>query len=196
MAVRSKTEAATLFDLADPLPDGFRYQPGFISAEDERGLLDHIRALEFGDVRMHGVVARRRIVQYGRNYSFDSARVSAGPEIPELLRPLRDRIAAFAGRAPNEFSELLVTEYPPGAAIGWHRDAPPFGIVAGLSLLSACRFRLRRQDRTGPVLTVTVEPRSLYIIEGAARSEWQHHIPPTPALRYSLTLRTLRRGQV
>ncbi len=195
MTTRSTRQAATLFDLSDPLPDGFLYQSGFISSQDEQALLERIQALRFGEVRMHGVVARRRIVQYGHNYSFDSARISAGPVVPDFLRPLRDRIAAFARREPEEFSELLLTEYPPGATIGWHRDAPPFDIVAGLSLLSACRFRLRRYDRTGPVLTLTVEPRSLYVIEGPARSEWQHSIPPAPSLRYSITMRTLRKGR-
>ncbi len=184
--------APTLFDLSTELPDGFRYQPDFISEAEERGLLEHIGRLRFGEVRMHGVVARRRIVQYGRNHSFDSTRISAGEQIPEFLEPLRVRIAAFAGRAPEEFSEVLLTEYQPGSPIGWHRDAPPFDIVAGVSLLSACRFRLRRYDRTGDVVSLEVEPRSLYVMAGPARTDWEHHIPPTPALRYSITMRTLR----
>jgi alkylated DNA repair dioxygenase AlkB len=182
----------TLFDLSAELPEGFHYQPGFISTDEERDLLERIGALQFGDVRMHGVVARRRIVQYGHNYSFDSARVSAGADVPDFLRPLRARVAQFAGRAPEQFSEVLITEYPPGAPIGWHRDAPSFDIVAGVSLLSACRFRLRRYDRTGGAISLEIEPRSIYVLAGPARSEWEHHIPPTPALRYSITMRTLR----
>lgn len=189
---RSSTNA-TLFDLSAELPEGFRYQPDFLSADEERDLLGHIRALQFGDVRMHGVVARRRVVQYGRNYSFDSSRVTAGAEIAAFLRPLRARVADLAGRMPEEFSEVLITEYPPGAPIGWHRDAPPFDIVAGVSLLSACRFRLRRYDRTGGVISLEIEPRSIYVMAGTARTAWEHHIPPTPALRYSITMRTLRK---
>jgi DNA oxidative demethylase len=34
----------------------------------------------------------------------------------------------------------LVNEYPPGAPIGWHRDAPQYGIVIGISLASTCRM--------------------------------------------------------
>ncbi len=185
----------SLFDVSAELPDGFRYQPDFISEAEQHDLLERIRGLAFGDVRMHGVVARRRIVQYGHNYSFDSARVSSGLEVPELLRPLRARVAGFSGRRDEEFSELLITEYPPGAPIGWHRDAPPFDIIAGVSLLSACRFQLRRYDRTGSVITLEVEPRSVYLLAGAARSDWEHHIPPTPALRYSITMRTLRKSR-
>ena len=35
-------------------------------------------------------------------------------------------------------------------------------------------------------------PRSAYVIQGAARWLWQHHIPPTEQLRYSITYRTWR----
>ncbi len=187
-----RVETGTLFDVSLPLPDGFLYEPEFVSEDEEQSLLARIRALPFGEVRMHGVVARRRIVQYGHQYSFDSTRISAGIAIPGFLRPLRERVAGVAGVAPDQFSEILVTEYPPGAPIGWHRDAPPFGIVAGVSLLSTCRFQLRRYDRTGDTISVEVEPRSLYVMRGPARTDWQHHIPPAPSLRYSITMRTLR----
>jgi alkylated DNA repair dioxygenase AlkB len=48
------------------------------------------------------------------------------------------------GREPGELVDPLVTRYPPGAGIGWHRDAPQFGEVGGISLLTACRMRFRR----------------------------------------------------
>ncbi|MGE5361868.1 MAG: alpha-ketoglutarate-dependent dioxygenase AlkB [Bacteroidales bacterium] len=189
-----RVQTATLFDLAPVLPPGFVYEAGFISKDEEAALLGEIRRLSFEDVRMHGVVARRRIVQYGFNYSFDSARLSAGRTVPPFLEPLRDRAARFAGRPAADVTEALVTEYPPGAAIGWHRDAPPFEVIVGISLLSPCRFRLRRIDRTGSPVEITAEPRSVYLLSGEVRTHWQHHIPPTAALRYSITFRTLRRG--
>jgi hypothetical protein len=48
----------------------------------------------------------------------------------------------------------LINEYRPGAPIGWHRDAPQYEVVAGLSLLSACHMKFRpvplsRSSRTG-----------------------------------------------
>jgi alkylated DNA repair dioxygenase AlkB len=85
-----------------------------------------------------------------------------------------------------------VIEYPPGAGIGWHRDAPPFGVVAACSLLSSCRFRLRRGTSGRIDTTIAIEPRSGYIMSGAARTRWQHSISPTKELRYSITFRTLR----
>ena len=184
-----------LFDDLIPLPDGFIYRPEFLDIAEERDLLDTIAKLEFREVRMHGVVARRRVIQYGWKYQFDGARLSEGPAIPPFLDALRDRAAALAAVAPEVLSEALLTEYPPGAPIGWHRDAPGFGIVVGVSLLSACRFRFRRgPERGSDRVAITLEPRSAYVLAGAARTEWQHSIPEVDTLRYSITFRTLARS--
>jgi alkylated DNA repair dioxygenase AlkB len=42
------------------------------------------------------------------------------------------------------------------------------------------------------VWEVLLEPRSGYVLAGKARTSWQHSIPPTKELRYSITFRTLR----
>jgi len=183
-----------LFDDLQTLPDGFLYEPRFLSADEQRALLDEIGRLEFHEVRMHGVVARRRVIQYGWKYAFDGARLSEGPVMPAFLLPLRDRAAKFASVPAESLSEALVTEYQPGAPIGWHRDAPGFGIVVGISLLSPCRFRFRRgPERGSQRVSLTLEPGSAYLLNGAARSDWQHSIPEVDALRYSITFRTLRK---
>jgi alkylated DNA repair dioxygenase AlkB len=177
------------------LPEGFVYQPDFLTAGEEGALLDEIRALEFHEVRMHGVVARRRVIQYGWKYAFDGARLSEGPPLPGFLLPVRARAAELASVPADALSEALLTEYRPGAPIGWHRDAPGFGIVVGISLLSACRFRFRRGPERGSERgTLTLEPGSAYVLSGPARTEWQHSIPEVNALRYSITFRTLRAG--
>ena len=175
-------------------PEGFAYHPAVIDEAAERVLLTQVRALEFGDVVMRGVTARRRVVQFGWRYSFDARALSEGPAVPDSLRELQGIAGTLAGVEPAELSEVLVTEYPVGATIGWHRDAAPFGIVVGVSLLSACRFRFRRtvNDRVERAET-ELAPRSAYVLSGPARTEWQHSIPPTTALRYSITFRTLRR---
>jgi alkylated DNA repair dioxygenase AlkB len=107
---------------------------------------------------------------------------------------LRDRCASFAGVAPDDLAQTLIARYPPGATIGWHRDAPMFGAaVVGVSLRSACTMRFQRrigEDRR--VYAQELAPRSAYVLAGAARSAWQHSIPAVPDLRYSITFRTLR----
>ncbi len=93
-----------------------------------------------------------------------------------------------------------MTEYPPGAPIGWHRDVPQFEDVVGISLASACRMRLKpyltrtnaAPDARAKIVSVILEPRSLYALRGPARWQFQHSIPPVEKLRYSVTFRTLR----
>ena len=174
-------------------PEGFSYYPDFLSVAEEHALIEQIMTLDFSEVRMHGVAAKRRVAHFGWVYGYESWRLSRGPQIPDFLLPLQQSAARLLDREPRELSEVLVTEYPPGAGIGWHRDAPMFGpAVLGVSLKSACRFRFRgdHADRSES-RTLTLEPRSLYILRGPARVQWQHSIPSTKALRYSITLRTV-----
>ena len=78
-------------------------------------------------------------------------------------------------------------------SFGWHRDKNVFNEIVGISLLAPCVFRLRRSVGDGwERVNVTAEPRSAYLLSGAARSEWEHSIPPVDALRYSVTFRNLR----
>ena len=174
------------------IPEGFVYRPNFLSIEEEAELAKPIRNIEFSGIKMRGQVARRRTAHFGWLYDYESWKVEPGPPLPHFLISLKERAAKLAEVEADELAEALITEYPPGAGIGWHRDAPAFGIVVAISLLSACRFRFRRGAvRRGDAL-LTVEPRSAYVLRDEARSRWQHNISPTKALRYSITFRTLR----
>lgn len=177
----------------EPLVEGFQLDERFITAAEELALLECIRPLEFHDMKMRGVVARRRVLHYGVLYSFETFRATPGPPIPEFLLPLRERAASFAGVTAEALAEALITEYSPGATIGWHRDAAPFDIVVGISLASACHFRFRRgRVRAWETAEIQLPPRSAYVLDGPARREWEHSIPAVKELRYSVTFRTLR----
>lgn len=187
---------------APVVPDGFRYRADFITATEERFLLNQIAVLEFTKVEMRGGVARRRTAHFGWTYGYDARRSEPGAPLPEFLLPLRQRTAAWAGNQPDDWAEALITEYPAGAPIGWHRDAPMFGDVAGISLLGSSRMRFRPYVSPKEVAMagvrratheIVLEPRSAYLITGGARQGFEHHIPPVVAARYSITLRTLRR---
>ena len=176
-------------------PPGFVYRPEFLTPDEERAVLDGLASLDYHEIKMRGQVARRRTTHFGWTYGYETWRIEPGPPIPDFLATLRGRAGALGGAAPEDLVEVLVTHYPPGAGIGWHRDAPMFGVVVGVSLLSACRFRFQRgkgaERRTAAAM---LEPRSAYALDGAARWQWQHSIPPGKTERYSVTYRTLRRS--
>lgn len=181
-------------------PPGLLYEPELLTPAEECLLVEHVRGLEFSHVKMRGQIARRRTVHFGWLYGYESWKIEPGPPIPAFLLPLRKRAAVLGGVAPEELVEILVTMYPAGAGIGWHCDAPMFGVVIGISLLGACRMRFRhaprRRSRSAPPVapatwTQPLEPRSAYMLSGAARWDWQHSIPPSRTPRYSITYRTL-----
>jgi alkylated DNA repair dioxygenase AlkB len=108
------------------------------------------------------------------------------------LLTLRDKVAGFAGREAEDFRQILVSEYAPGAPIGWHRDKPQFEDVVGVSLLAPANFRLRQKTGTGWTRrSILLAPRSIYIMSDEVRHGWEHSIPEMTALRYSITFRTL-----
>jgi alkylated DNA repair dioxygenase AlkB len=179
------------------MPPGFAYVDVFMSAAEETALVDAIGTITFSAFEMRGVIARRRVAFFGESYDGAEAQ-----PIPGLLLPLRQKIADWAQVEPGAFAMALINEYPPGAPIGWHRDAPQYDIVAGVSLLSACRMRFRPYRPATPTggttvrraatHEITLERRSAYLMAGESRTSYEHHIPPVAQLRYSVTFRTLR----
>jgi alkylated DNA repair dioxygenase AlkB len=169
-----------------------RYAPDLIDGSAEAELVRHLERLPLREFQFHGFTGRRRVASFGWQYDFTSGKVRPADEIPPFLLKLGARAAEFGRLDAADLRQVLVTEYSPGAAIGWHRDKREFGTVIGVSLANACRFRLRRRSGSGWERThVTLEPRSAYVLSGPARTEWEHSIPPVEALRYSVTFRTL-----
>ena len=177
-------------------PEGFRYQLDILLPNEEQELVDQLHELPLKQFEFHGFAARRRVVYYGWQYDSGESKLRQTEPIPAFLRELRERAASFADLAAENLALAQVIEYKPGAAIGWHRDRGVFGDVIGISLLSACNFRFRR--KSGPArsawerYSLTAEPRSIYLLRGPARDEWQHSIPAVETLRYSIIFRSLR----
>lgn len=178
----------------EDFPDGFRYVPELITPEEEVELLARVSELPFREFEFHGYRGKRRVVSYGWQYDFGARQLREADDMPAFLLDLREVAAQFAGVAPESLQHVLVTEYGPGAGIGWHRDKAVFGIVVGISLLSPCVFRLRRRtgERRWERVSLISEPRSAYLLGGTVRDEWEHSIPPVNALRYSITFRNMR----
>jgi len=185
-----------LFGAPPPaFPDGFRFEPEVIDAATEAALLEQVRVLPFREFEFQGYTAKRRVISFGWHYDFKARHLEKADDIPPFLLALREHAARFAEMRPSDLQHVLVMEYGPGAAIGWHRDKSVFGQVVGVSLLSPCTFRLRRAVGTGwERVSLTAERRSAYLLSGPARDEWEHSIPGVEELRYSVTFRNLREG--
>jgi len=174
---------------------GFAYVTDFLDGEEERRLLEAIAALDLREAPYKAYTARRRIASFGHTYDFSASELKAGPPLPPFLLPLREKAAALLGEPPSALPHALVTEYRPGTPLGWHRDTPEFGMVAGISLLGMARMRFRPYPaRKGArILHLDLAPRSAYVLRDEVRWAWQHSVAPTRELRYSITFRTLRR---
>ena len=188
---------ADLFGAPAPAgPEGLRYAEDFLTPAEEAALLQQIQALPLAPMQYRQYEALRRVVSYGGRYDFSAQRLQEAAPMPPWLQPLREKAAHWLGVQPQAFTQALVAEYRPGTPLGWHRDVPDFEDVIGISLLDVAVLRFRPyppdQPRRSDVRKMTLAPRSIYLLRGAARWNWQHSIAPTRALRYSITLRTPR----
>lgn len=175
------------------LPDGFRYWDDLLSSSENAALVAAIAPLPFKEFEFHGFTGKRRVVSFGWKYDFAAQRVRLVDPIPDFLLPLRDRAAHVAEIKPEALQMALVTEYSPGAAIGWHKDKNVFDEVVGVSLGSRATLRFRRAAVAGwERRSLVLESGSAYLIAGEARSDWEHSIPPVAELRYSVTFRSMR----
>ena len=179
-----------LFVKSPPMPPGFAYGEEIISAAEEKAAVAEFQRLPFEPFQFHQYTGNRRIVSFGWRYDYAGRALRPSDPIPAFLLPLREKAAGFAGVAADELLQILVTEYAPGAGIGWHRDKPMFRDVVAISFVSACTLRLRRRDGAGwQRFSRAVAPRSAYMLRGVARREWEHSVPPLKTLRYSVTFR-------
>lgn len=176
-------------------PVGLRYADDFIERAAEQELIGRIAALPLQRFQFGAFEGNRRVASFGYRYDYTLQRLAEAEPIPDWVRPVAQQVEAWAGLLEGSVRQVLCTEYEAGVGIGWHRDKPHFDKVLGLSLGSPCKFRFRRRkDETWERHTLEALPRSLYMMDGEARSGWEHSIPPVEARRYSITFRTMKRA--
>jgi alkylated DNA repair dioxygenase AlkB len=184
---------AQLFAAPPAWPPGFTYAAEFLSVAQEERLLGIIRTLPFEEAHYKEWRARRHIVSFGGRYDFTHQELREAPPIPQFLEPLRAQLATWAEIPEERIQHAMIAEYRPATPLGWHRDVPEFEDVLGVSLLGHARLRFRPwPPAAGQRATwkIDLEPRSAYLMRGAARWQWQHAVSPTRELRYSITFRT------
>jgi alkylated DNA repair dioxygenase AlkB len=187
---RASSDQNDLFTAPNKEPGGLRYQEDVVSLEEERALIEHLEALPFKPFEFHGFLGKRRVVSFGWRYDFAGRTLRNSDPLPSFLLPLRDSAADIACVSADSFQQVLINEYEAGAGIGWHRDKPMFEQVVGFSFGASCtmRFRIKR-DLDWKRASLNVQPRSAYLLNGPARRDWEHSIPPANKLRYSVTFR-------
>jgi alkylated DNA repair dioxygenase AlkB len=140
----------SLFARHHILPKGFDHKDEVLSPDREFVLVEQFAQLPFKEFEFQGFLGRRRVVSFGWRYDFSRRELQKAEEIPDFLLHLRVTATEFAGLDASRFQQVLVTEYSPGAGIGWDKDRPEFEHVIGVSLVSPCLFRLRRKrERIG-----------------------------------------------
>ena len=181
----------TLFAPSSLEPEGLRTATEFVTPAIEQELISRVAALPLQPFQFGQYEGKRRVASFGFHYDYTLRRLQEADPVPDWLGPIISRVEAFGGPA-TRIAQVLCTEYDMGVGIGWHRDKPHFGRVFGLSLGSPCKFRFRR--RAGDKwqrYTLDAAPRSLYMMSGASRHEWEHSIPGVEQPRYSITFRTM-----
>ncbi|TQF26762.1 2OG-Fe(II) oxygenase [Bradyrhizobium sp. UNPF46] len=184
-----------LFTEPESGPAGLRHTDHFIEPATEQALIGRIAALPLQRFQFGAFEGNRRVASFGYRYDYALQRLTEADPIPDWLSPIAHRVEAWAGLPQGSVRQVLCTEYEVGVGIGWHRDKPHFDKVLGLSLGAPCKFRFRR--RSGDKWqrhTIEAQPRSLYLMDREARSQWEHSIPPVEARRYSVTFRTMKRA--
>jgi alkylated DNA repair dioxygenase AlkB len=174
-------------------PAGFRYMPDVLTRQEEADLAKRFEKLPLKPFEFRGYLGNRRIFTFGDKYIFAGQMPRKDASIPGYLQPLADIASQISGMAADAFKQIMITEYAPGAGIGWHRDRPTYEDVVAVSFLAPCTLRLRqRVNEDWERRSIHIEPRSAYLLHGPVRTSWQHSIAPLDVMRYSVTLRTFR----
>lgn len=162
-----------LFDIPAPAaPDilGLQYLPDFITANEERTLIEILDQQQWlNDLK-------RRVRHYGYKYDYKARAVTADSylgSLPDWLMPITRKLPFKPDKAPDQ---VIVNEYLPGQGISAHVDCVPCfsDTIASLSLGSGAIMQFTNGQKKQELY---LEPRSLIILSDPARYKWTHAIP-------------------
>lgn len=199
-SARRNTQLLAMPNEPIPQPDlfgaqalsGLRYSDGFLTEAEESNLIRQIDAEDLAPFRFQQWTGKRLTATFGWSYDFETGKFGPARPLPAFLMPFRERAAQFAGLPVSDLEQALLIRYDAGAGIGWHRDRPVFEHVIGISLGASAPMRFRKRLEKGfKRITVPLAPRSIYLLSGEARHEWEHSIDALCTSRWSITFRTL-----
>lgn len=182
--------------IANQVPGLFLFE-NFITTEEEKQLSNTI------DKQPWNNELSRRTQHYGYEYNYTSKSLEQEDSsnvltTPELFKTLLEKIKE---KCPNEtkdldFKQVIVNEYSQKQGISKHVDhCQAFGpVIVIVSLRETCVMKfhkleavdedqlLKKQVKrkaTGDVIDVVLPRRSLVLMTGDARYQFQHEIPKT-----------------
>ncbi len=147
---------------------GFTYIPNFITIEEENQLFNEISNKPWN-------TSLKRLTQhYGFVYDYSNPKLNEAETIPDFIMPIKTRIE---NQLNQTFDMVIVNRYLPGEGISPHTDHVKLfdDTIVSLSLESECVMVFSR-DRQNPK-EVTLERRSIVILQEDARYKWRHSIP-------------------
>lgn len=123
--------------------DGLRYQSEFLGVDEEASLLEIIGSLPLHADQYKEYAARRRIVSFGGSFDYDENILRPGAPLDARLVPLRDRVAAWLGVAPESLVHASIYKMTGAARWDWQHCVPPMK-----ALRWSITFRSRRLGGT------------------------------------------------
>src|SRR5579885_2217194 len=170
-------------------PSGFLYVEGFLTDEEQQSLLHHLATLTFTHDIFRGKPMKRSELCQGFRYRAVGRRLEPADPFDEHCLLLTHKALPYCPDG-TPFDQCIIQQYPEGAGIGWHTDAPVFGdVILGVSLGAEGRLQFRKDRNSSVCFEVAPASGSLYVMSGPARWGFQHRVVPVRALRYSLTFR-------
>ena len=166
---RSFTKDTALIEIP-----GLQYIPEYITEDEQAQLLEDI------DRQIWQEDLKRRVQHYGYKYDYKKRVVDYSMylgELPDWLLTIAQKFdeRKLVTKIPDQ---VIINEYKPGQGIAAHIDCPPCfdKTIISLSLGSTCVMEFTNV-KTKVKIPILLDPRSLIVLQGESRSEWQHGIP-------------------
>jgi alkylated DNA repair dioxygenase AlkB len=152
---------------------GLTYLPHYITVDEQNKLIHIIDQQEWS------TKLRRRVQHYGYRYDYKNGSLASSSylgDLPDWAGRIAKRLLddGLTTKVPDQ---VIINEYEPGQGITSHVDCVPcFGkTIISLSLGSSCVMDFTH-SQIKQKASILLLPRSLVVMQGAARYEWQHSI--------------------
>lgn len=158
-------------------PQGLTIVPEFISQEEESSLLEAIDNLPWDSTMS------RRVQHYGWRYDYKAKKVNPAAylgSLPSWAELLGEKLLK-QGLLLELPDQVIVNEYKGSQSISKHIDCPLCfrGAIISISLNESWEMVFSRRTESGDdeKYKVLLPRRSAVVLDGEARSSWQHEIP-------------------